>query len=88
MKRCRKDSHLLKTRKLRFFGHVTRVYCMSKTFVLGTVQDRRKQGRPGMKWKDKVQHGEALLKAEDCKELRKVDGEQSLEVKNSPKDIQ
>ena len=37
---------IIKRRKLKWYGHVTRGNGLSKTILQGTVQGKRKQGRP------------------------------------------
>ena len=40
---------LVKKRKLRWFGHISRSSGLAKTILLGTVKGKRKRGRQ-MKW--------------------------------------
>ena len=40
----------VKSRKLRWYGHVTRSSGLSKTILQGTVKGSRKRGRPRKKW--------------------------------------
>ena len=41
--------------KLQYFGHLMRrVDSFEKTLVLGKIEDRRKRGRPRMRWLDGI----------------------------------
>ena len=43
---------LVKKRKLRWFGHVSRSSDLAKTFLQGTVKGKRKRGRQKKRWED------------------------------------
>ena len=45
---------LVKKRKLRWFGHVTRSSGLAKTILLGTVEEKRKRGRQKKRWEDNI----------------------------------
>ena len=45
---------IIKKRKLRWYGHVTRGDGLTKAILQGKVQGKRKQGRPGKVWMDNV----------------------------------
>ncbi len=45
---------IIKRRKLKWYGHVTRGNGLSKTILQGTVQGKRKQGRPKKTWMDNI----------------------------------
>ena len=46
---------LVKKRKLRWFGHISRSSDLAKTILQGTVQEKRRTGRKKKRWKDKIQ---------------------------------
>ena len=50
------DEHLtlVKKRKLRWFGHVSRSPGLAKTMLLGTVQGKRRKGRQKKRWEDNI----------------------------------
>ena len=43
---------LVKKRKLRRFGHVSRSSGLAKTILQGTVKEKRKRGKQKKRWKD------------------------------------
>ena len=45
---------LLKKRKLRLFGHVSRSSSLAKTILQGTVKGKRKRGRQKKRWEDNI----------------------------------
>ena len=45
---------LVKKRKLRWFGHVSRSSDLAKTILLGTVKGKRKRGRQKKRLKDNI----------------------------------
>ena len=45
---------LVKKRKLRWFGHVSRSFGLEKTILQGTVQGKRKQGRQKKRLEDNI----------------------------------
>ena len=52
--RCSLEGLMLKL-KLQYFGHLMRrVDSFEKTLVLGKIEDRRKRGRPRMRWLDGI----------------------------------
>ena len=51
---CSLEGLMLKL-KLQYFGHLMRrVDSFEKTLVLGKIEDRRKRGRPRMRWLDGI----------------------------------
>ena len=42
------------TRKLSYFGHITRHQCLQKTIMQGMVEGKRKRGRPPASWLDDI----------------------------------
>ena len=67
-----------KTRKLRWYGHITRSTRLAKMILQGTVQGGGRKGRQKKRWEDNVTEwtglklGEALRKAENREGWRKV----------------
>ena len=45
---------LVKKRKLRWFGHVSRSSGLAKTILQGTVKGKRKRGRQKKRWEAKI----------------------------------
>ena len=45
---------LVKKRKLRWFGHVSRSSGLAKTILQGTVQGTRRKGRQKKRWEDNI----------------------------------
>ena len=45
---------LVKKRKLRWFGHVSRSSGLAKTTLQGTVKGKRKRGRQKKRWEDNI----------------------------------
>ena len=45
---------IIKTRKLKFFGHQIRREALSKNIIQGKVQGRRPRGRPKREWQDDI----------------------------------
>ena len=51
---CSLDGMMLKL-KLQYFGHLMRrVDSLEKTLMLGGIEDRRRRGRPRMRWLDGI----------------------------------
>ena len=46
--------YLVKKRKLRWFGHVSRSSGLAKTLLQGTVKGKRKRGRQKKRWEDHI----------------------------------
>ncbi|KAI8488077.1 hypothetical protein Bbelb_341950 [Branchiostoma belcheri] len=51
---------IIKRRKLKWYGHVTRSKCLSKVILQGTVPGKRKRGRQRKKWDDNVKEWSGL----------------------------
>ena len=45
---------LVKKRKLRWFGHVSRCSDLAKTILQGMVKGKRKRGRQKKRWEDNI----------------------------------
>ena len=86
----RSPHHCEETQK-RWYGHITRSTGLAKMILWGTVQGGRRRGRQKMRWEDNVTEwtglklGEALRKAENREEWRKVVARSSLVPQRSTK---
>ena len=62
---------MVKKRKLRWYGHISRSSGMAKTILQGTVKGARRRGRQKKRWEDNIKEwtgmgfGESLRAAED-----------------------
>ena len=45
---------MVKKRKLRWYGHNSRSFCMAKTILQGTVKGARRRGRQKKIWEDNI----------------------------------
>ena len=81
---------IVKTRKLKWFGHTTRSKGLSKIILQGTVPGRRKRGRQKKKWMDNITDwtgltmAEATRAAEKREVWRKIVKSASLEPQQHP----
>ncbi|PIK46132.1 endonuclease-reverse transcriptase [Apostichopus japonicus] len=75
---------IVKKRKLRWYGHVTRSTGLAKTILQGTVPGGRRRGRQRKRWEDNIPEWtglklpDALRDAEDRKKWREVVGRASV----------
>ena len=62
---------MVKKRKLRWYGHISRSSGMAKTILQGTVKGARRRGRQKKRWEDNIKEwmgmgfGDSLKAAED-----------------------
>ena len=62
---------IVKKRKLRWYGHISRSSGMAKTILQGTVKGARRRGRQKQRWEDNIKEwtgmgfGDSLRAAED-----------------------
>ena len=62
---------MVKKRKLRWYGHISRSSGMAKTILQGTVKGARRRGRQKKGWEDNIKEwsgmgfGDSLRAAED-----------------------
>ena len=67
---------LVRKRKLQWYGLITRSSGLAKTILQGSVQGKRRRGRPRKSWEDNIKEWtgldpkDMLRKAEDRKEWR------------------
>ena len=68
---------MVKKRKLRWYGHISRSSGMAKTILQGTVKAARRRGRQKKRWEDNMTEwtgmgfGDSLRAAEDREGWRK-----------------
>ena len=55
---------IIRTRKLRWYGHVTRICGLAKTILQGIVEGGRRRGRPRKLWSDNIKERTGLNFAE------------------------
>ena len=65
---------IVKTRKLKWFGHTTRGGGLAKTCLQGTVRGGRGRGRPRKKWSDNVSEWTGLSYAEATRAAERREG--------------
>ena len=64
---------MVKKRKLRWYGHISRSSSMAKTILQGTVKGGRSRGRQKVRWEDNIKEwtrmgfGDSLRAAEERK---------------------
>ena len=51
---------IVKRRKLKWYGHVSRSSGLAKTILQGTVKGGRRQGRQKKRWEDKIRERTGL----------------------------
>ena len=62
---------MVKKRKLRWYGHISRSFGIAKTILQGTVKGARRRGRQKKRWEDNIKEwtgmgfGDSLRAAED-----------------------
>ena len=67
------DLTMVKKRKLRWYGHISRSSGMAKTILQGTVKGAKRRGRQKKRWEDNIKEwtgkgfGDSLRAAEDRK---------------------
>ena len=65
------DLTMVKKRKLRWYGHISRSSGMAMTILQGTVKEARRRGRQKKRWEDNIKEwtgmrfGDSLRAAED-----------------------
>lgn len=75
---------IVKKRKLRWYGHVTRSTGLAKTILQGTVPGGRRRGRQRKRWEDNIPEWtglklpDALREAEDRKKWKEIVGRASV----------
>ena len=69
---------IVKSRKLKWFGHTVRSDGLAKTCLQGTVRGGRNRGRPRKKWADNITEWTGLSYAEATNAARCRDGWRGL----------
>ena len=66
---------IVKRRKLKWYGHVSRSSGLAKTFLQGTVKGGRRQGRQRKRWEDNIREwtGLEFAKSQRHVKQRKVE---------------
>ena len=64
---------IVKSRKLKWFGHTTRKNGLAKDCLQGTVRGGRGRGRPRKKWSDNVKEWTGLSFAEATRAAERRD---------------
>ena len=65
---------IVKTRKLRWFGHITRATGLAMTIMQGTVPGGRRRGRPKKCWHDNIEEWTELPLAKTLRLAEDKDG--------------
>ena len=72
---------LVKKRKLRWFGHVSRSSVLAKTILQGTVKGKRKRGRQKKRWEHNIKEWTDMDFASSTKQLKTgQDGKGLLQI--------
>ena len=81
---------MVKKRKLRWYGHISRSSGMAKTILQGTVKGTRRRGRQ-KKWEDNIKEwvgmgfGDSLRAAEDSEEWKGIVATSSVVPRRPPR---
>ena len=81
---------MVKKRKLRWYGHISRSSGMAKTILQGTVKGVRRRGRQ-KRWEDNIKEwtgmgfGDSLREAEDREELKGIVATSSVVPRRPPR---
>ena len=80
---------LVKKRKLRWFGHVSRSRGLAKTILQGTVKGKRKRGRQNKKWEDNIKEWTGIDFASSTRAAEKRSRGKEIVAKSSvvPNDL-
>ena len=82
---------LVKKRKLRWFGHVSRSSGLAKTILQGTVKGKRKRGRQKKRWEDNIKEwtgmdfASSTRAAENRSRWKGIDANSSVVPRRPPK---
>ena len=74
---------IVKRRRLQWYSHVFRSSGLAKTFLRGTVEGRRRQGRQRKRWEDNVGEWTGLEFAKSQRAVENRDKWRKLVVKSS-----
>ena len=82
---------MVKKRKLRWYGHISRSSGMAKTILQGTVKGARRRGRQKKRWEDNIKEwtgmgfGDSLRAAEDREGWKGIVATSSVVPRRPPK---
>ena len=74
---------VVKRRKMKWYGHVTRSSELAKTILQGTVQGGRRRGRPRKNWGDNISEWTGLQLRNTLREAEDREGWRKLAAKSS-----
>ena len=74
---------IVKRRKLKWYGHVSRSSGLAKTILQGTVKGGRRQGRQKKKWEDNIREWKGLEFAKSQRAVENREKWRKLVVKSS-----
>ena len=87
MPRCRRTTRkpqtIVKRRKLRWYGHVSRSSALANTVLQGTVKGGRRQGRQKKSWEDNIRKWIGLEFAKSKRAAENKEKWRKLVVKSS-----
>ena len=82
---------MVKKRKLRWYGHISRPSGMAKTILQWTVKGARRRGRQKKRWEDNIKKwtgmgfGDSLRVAEDREEWKGIVATSSVVPRRPPR---
>ena len=82
---------MVKKRKFRWYGHISRSSGMAKTLLQGTVKGVRRRGRQKKRWEDNIKEwigmgsGDSLRAAEDREEWKVIFATSSVMPRRPPR---
>ena len=85
------DLQMVKKRKLKWYGHISRSSGMAKTILQGTVNGARRRGRQKKRWEDNINEwtgmgfGDSLRAAEDREWWKCIVATSSVVPKRPPR---
>ena len=71
---------LVKKRKLRWFGHISRSSGLAKTILQGTVKGKRKRGRQKKRWEDNIKEWTGIDLASSTTAKNRTNGKGLLRI--------
>ena len=74
---------IVKRRKLKWYGHVSRSSGLAKTILQGTVKGGRRQGRHRKRWEDYIREWTGLELAKSQRTVEKKEKWRKLVAKSS-----
>ena len=74
---------MVKKRKLRWYGHISRSSGMAKTILQGTVRGARRRGRQKKRWEDNIKEWTGIGFGESLRAAKDREGWKSIVAKSS-----